>query len=379
MANQLQTYNPIARLSLTELMQIEGIPIDTGLAGSAPSGYAFSSAVSPGVNGFDPGTVSSNVAVFTHKPALTKRTVVDRIAAWTSEALNVRIEAGGTNNVWLGVFSGNKSFDGVHLVSPQKTFGMTVKGRLTGTGNCVASICARGISVSADVEYDARYTMMLLADSNTELTSCEGATIAWDAWSWRVKRALALNDNLRIRIVDKSHAGYTTTDYDNFRKDTLLELPYQPSMIWYFLGTNNPGRVADTQYAADLTTNISYKNHRYPNSTMVVVGPPPNGESTAKQTLLAAQRTSAQSIIAAANSGVPTYSTQYIEYVNFGDLWDMNTGLDSTSTQCYTSSSVDANGKLHGNLYGQSLFGNRAYSIFHANSDRVLKKLIKSY
>jgi lysophospholipase L1-like esterase len=357
---------------IIDFVSTEGMQPTTGFGSFYPTNYLFDGVQTPSTNGATAGTIASNISVGSVRPPLTKRYFINGLSLWASEPVIMRAQVGGASNVYQGVVGSNGIVMPTNFfLNPQEPLGVNIKGRVNaGTGGVVATATARITTLSVDVDYNADYTMLCIADSNTEGTSCENATSAWDIYTWLLKKNLQDNHNINIRIVDKSLANTTTNDYENNRLKGFLSLPFNPSIILYNLGTNNPGNVADNLYSTHLQNLVDWKKTRYPNSILILISPCPNGESTSKQNTLATLRNTMQNIVNSSNVGVANTSNNYIYYCEFGNLFDPNT----QASTYFTSSSIDNNGKIHMNKAAQILAANRLYETIINNN--IINKIV---
>lgn len=361
-----------------DMAEFEGIPLDPGATGILPAAYNFDGSQTPAANGYTLTTAGAS-AVFTQAP-VTKKYALQAPVVYTSEPILVDVRAGAATNVWRNIVTGNVQISAKFFVAPGDGFSIIAKGKVgSAASKVLVSGGAAGSSVSADIEYDAPYTFYIMgADSNTEGTSLatSGTYTAGNVFTWMLKKKFA-EAGKRVRLVDKSKHGYTTQHFEEFRAKGKLALPYQPSVIFWMLGTNNPGRVADNLFQVHVQNTIDYVRWRYPESIVIMCSCVPNGESPAKQTLLANFNTQLQSKITAANTGKTKDDLSYIYYCEMSNLWNKDTGLDVNGVLCYTLASEDSNGKVHGNIYAHPLMAARIWNVIQDNNIHKKMKTTK--
>lgn len=350
-------------MTIEEFVHIYGQEPTTGFASTTPTGYPFNGIVSPVVNGVYPGTIASNISAGVIKPPFTKRWFVDGITMYASEPLNFLLQAGQGLNVWAGTLDRTVALNRGVWVYPGDALGMTIKGRLyPGRGGVTASVGARFTPVGIDREYNAPYQMLILADSNTEGTSLQNGLSQWDVYTWQLKKWLT-SQSKNIWLIDKSQASRTTTDYETWRCKGGFELPNQPSIIIYNLGTNDTV-LATVQ--ANMANAAAWKQYRYPKSIMIFCGvfPRQNPSNEANNiTFRSAANTMVQNLNQSGDNS--------FYFCDFGSIFNAVTGLDVDGINCYTNDGRDGQSSgtyLHLNAHGQSLAGTALINFIQTNN-----------
>jgi lysophospholipase L1-like esterase len=109
---------------------------------------------------------------------------------------------------------------------------------------------------------------------------------------------------VRLRVINKSVSGSTTSDHELRRAAGVYDFPHV-DYLHYQLGTNDAGAGTSSPVAqSNLAATIAWKQQRYPNATLVVYGSTPRENSTFETNLIAIRTAQAAAVTAAADPKV---------------------------------------------------------------------------
>lgn len=332
-----------------------------------PSAYAFDGTVTPEANGASPGAPGSPQPISGFVPTITKMFVLDDFTAQSSADVNAEITFGPTQGGFKGIIGPTQPLNlkGPYFVKP----GRSIVGNLLGlvrptspTGNKILfTESFRGHILSADMNYGAKFPIMIFGDSNCEGSAMGSTRVSdgapatrYDVMTW-LMRAWYRNNGQDVRLIDYSTAGWATTDFETLRINGDLEVNAKPALGLYALGTND---VDTAVFKNNVTKFINWYTSTYPGSKLVILGPIPKQGSSIKygvtwnnETFLTILRNAAQRIVNQFNKPLQ------VAYINNGDAFSVN---DNTQ---YSSSDTTTDGNhIHINTTGHLSWWNDVLS-----------------
>lgn len=315
---------------------IEGMQLD-GSSFKYPGTYVFDGTKTPETDGGVPSATFGGFGV-----ELTKIIYISTFEAWCSSDTYLKIIAGTVGNGGVNCVVGKNGFRQKfnNLAMRGNSISVIGQGLVQSTapaGNkIVATASFRGYNLSADTNWGAKDSILILGDSNSVGGSAGSSTTLDDMWQFRVRKWYRQNGN-DIRLIDKSVAGQGSVNFETYRLNGQLGLFKAPKLVIYSLGTNDANA---STFQANLTNFLNWSQVEWPNVKIIVVGPvPKQGQEATMQQI----RTSGQSAVTSINQ-------PNIIFINGGASFDVN---DNTM---YSTS--EANGAhVHLGALGQRTFG----------------------
>jgi hypothetical protein len=171
-------------------------------------------------------------------------------------------------------------------------------------------------AVTADLDLHANKVMLVTGDS-IERGTMASTYDMYDIYHFKLKRWL-WNTQDTIRVCNKSYPGQNSSVATYSIQSGEYNLRQVNLWIWKY-GTNNVTASGYAQanidaFELDLLNSIAFKQERFPDCHMMIVGPPPMANAT-HEARLEVLRQKEQTIVAAAND-------PRITYVETKDLYD---------------------------------------------------------
>jgi len=164
-----------------------------------------------------------------------------------------------------------------------------------------------GQRICSDLDFNADFTIWGIGDSIWRNSNTNNLNLlAGETWLFRLKDKI--NTNLstrlkRIRLINTSIEGKTTTNFERTRLNNELEVD-RADIILYGLCVNDAidGTAGFSNTAYDnFVSFIKYKQRRYPNSYLVLVGGTPLQNNTANSNLVTIRSRMVQAVTEAAD------------------------------------------------------------------------------
>lgn len=351
--------------SLAERAEWEGLGFFNNAA-TLPSNYSLNTgatdANTPAVNGILPST--SNYSNF-FIANLSKNIYV--LSASASCSSNQVVNIGLGSKIYSREVGPSAPLDITFnsTIRPKENYIFSPQGSITPTysGTAVNNrfVCRSSViayHMSADVDYDAPFSMYVLDDSNGEGTAILNPTSAIvsstlsseNLSSWKIRNWYRANGS-RTRIIEKSLAGSGSVAFESRRLKGELRLLEPPTIVFYRFATNDSDA---TILGTNITNFITWAlaewpadpKTKYPGVRIVIVGQRPR---QGDQTQPNANR-------AAAAAAVANFSNNpYVRYVNAGISFDVNDVTQFSGTE--------ANGSMvHLSVIGQTSDANNITS-----------------
>lgn len=200
-------------------------------------------------------------------------------------------------------------------------------------------IFATGFQVYDDLDFSADKIMLVVGDSI--LNGTAGITQKSKSMEW-LTRGYFQAQGSRVRVVNKSISGSTSSDHEARRTAGVYDMP-QVDYLHYQLGTNDAGVISAATAQANLAAMIAWKRQRYPKAKMIVWGSTPREDNTT-ETALAAIRTAQQAAVTAAAD--PT-----VLFCSLGSAFDRTQGVTVYSAQDTAGQRVHPNDTGHAGAY----------------------------
>jgi len=325
---------------------MEGMPT-LGIRWLYPSNYVFDGTKVPNVDGGNPGTSSVPIAIGGYAVPLANAWYFQKLECYISDACHVNMQLGIANSNYQGVLDkGQHRFFYNTLMYSQEGVSLSVRGLPTaigGNGKILWQGQVQALAISSDLNFSAKNTMMIIGDSNHQGTNVNGATSRDHLFTHIFKNHLNTL-GADIRIIEKSIAGKSSSDFLTYKNAGKLDLNKEPSLILYGVGANDTD---STTYSDNLNDFIAYKNRMYPNSYLLVLGPVLHSTGSAKETICASIRTAAASIVSSA-------SNPKIKYINMGAVPGFSANTDTNFT---TDDGTTNTTRVHHNKAGHALDG----------------------
>lgn len=235
---------------------------------------------------------------------------LESVSGYVSDPIVLQVDSGAGNSGKRVIVNGN-FFNPVNKLafSGDQIFASS-QGPLSPTTLKIVSIGQwEGNDFSSDVNYEAKNTVLFLGDSNTEGTSVQNGKTQEDLYSQQLINWLN-TQGFSCRRVDKSKAGKSSTDFNNYLNAGKLNVS-APALIIDMLGTNDltgTGAEASSRDTsiANLENRIAWRKARYPNAIHVVCSPFIASSGSAKELWLANfLRPAIQAKVAALSPGDP--------------------------------------------------------------------------
>lgn len=316
-------------------MYLEGRQYN-GVGRTLPSAYPFNGIATPETDGANLNAVTptSPQPLPGFVPTITKCIAIQDYTAECSSDIYLQKIFGGADSGFRGVVGPNNPLhiQGPIFVKPGKIISGNILGLTKPTtpiGNRVLfTESMRAFTMSADLNWSANKSILLLGDSNFEGSAMgltrvsDGAqTTRFDVVTWLLRNWYRVNGN-DVRLIDFSVAGWASPEFENLRLNGDLEMPEQPSLIIYAVGTND--RYANI-HLSNLTKFLTWAQSQYPSSKILVLGPIPkqgsttiDGVITNNEALLNTIRTNSENLVNQINK------PDQIAFINCGLAWDVN-------------------------------------------------------
>lgn len=237
-------------ISIVERASMEGMLLLNGTTPHTvtfPTNYAFNGSMTAAANGEV--IPASGSIVFSRLNPITKITVIKNINIFTSAATRISV-----NNLFVRNNTKYYHADGSNslnitdpfFIYPKESCTIKIDGLETSTpadGKIYGYGSVESYRISADTNYSAQHTIMLIGDSNMEGSSVTvgvpgtGVT-AENIWTW-ILRKWYIDKGNDVRLLDCSVSGQTTAFFDELRQSGRIQTIEDPSVIVYNLGTND--------------------------------------------------------------------------------------------------------------------------------------------
>lgn len=171
-----------------------------------------------------------------------------------------------------------------------------IDGTLTGA---LVNVTTTGFSVYDDFDLGADKVCLVIGDSI--LNGAAGITEKIYSTEWLIREYFRA-DNQRLRIVNKSISGGTSSDQERQRAYGMLDLP-QVDLIVYMLGANDNGAgISTATHKANVAAAIDWKQRTYPTAHMLVIGSSPAENNTTEAALVLYRAADSQAVSEASDS-----------------------------------------------------------------------------
>lgn len=298
--------------SLLEQLQFEGVDLLNGtslLSNSFPSSYVFDGSKVPETDGQV--INSTNSTFFSQNNPITKISLIRKITAWVSAPVKTNFRVGSigweyfispdnTFQKYVNIWTFPKQsfeFKVLGLIKSVKDSGGTITNKIVGFGSGDA------LRFSADVNYSADKTILLVGDSNFEAsaisTNINGDTSldATACVNWKTRK-LYTDAGYNVRLIDKSISGRDSVFFNTLLTQNRLLNIKQPDLIIYNLGTNDGNATAA---ANNLTYFLNQITRIWPKAKIIVEAPI-KAQDSAKEALIQSMRVNYQTIVSSLNN-----------------------------------------------------------------------------
>lgn len=210
-------------------------------------------------------------------------------------------------------------------VSPPGVTGTVFLSWGDGTSTVQSRFAMSAYRMTADLNFNAKKTILWIGDSITRGTSIGGT--GYNAGSANLQTCATPEDHFAFqvrnhfqrkgtdcRLIIKAMGSYGSKDWEACRKLGWLDVGHA-DVIFYQLGVNDTSQsTTDQQFTDNINAVIDHRNRKWPKAKIVLVGDTPLNNNT-NETRLAQLRT-IKSNIATANSANEVY------YVNLASVFD---------------------------------------------------------
>lgn len=220
-----------------------------------------------------------------------------------------------------------------------------------------SSAIVSGIRMTADLNFSAKKVMMWIGDSIVLGSSMGGSSYSsylntatsvspLDHFAFQARNKLQTK-GVDCRLVIKAMGSHTSKQMGYWIKQGWFDID-QCDCIFYQLGVNDATLgTTDAEFTAEINRLIDFRDRKFPNAKIVLVGDTPLNNSTS-EARLAQLRTIKASF---ANSGIKIY------------YMDLSSSFDKTTLTNYTSSDG-----IHPNIASNLLVGNVISSWIDTNN-----------
>lgn len=345
----------------------EGFQLD-GTFFKYPTNYLFNGLQNPEVDGGNVGTDASNIVLASQNVAnlVGKMHVLFNINLWASKDVYVHFNTGMVNGGFRSVVGRTGYNDEkLRLVYPNDNIGATLRGcpdLLPAAPNNKVVVVGSWecIKISLDTNYNAKKSILILGDSNTEGSFYTLPATKEDLWHWKLRNQFLLWGN-DVRLIDKSWAGKSSVTFESYRINGKLDLSTPPDLVLYDLGTNDFASVSN--YQSNLSKFLTWAKGNtinkgvWPNTKIIVTGPIP------KRT----QETEMDAIRLAGQTVVNSFNNVNIVFINLKDSFDINNDI------YYSSPGSPNNDGTHLSPTGQTAKANYIISQINNNYPSFIK------
>jgi lysophospholipase L1-like esterase len=322
---------------------MEGIELE-GIRGFYPSTYNFNGSSTFAANGASQGTQSSTITANGYGAQAAKAWWINNIHIYLSHDTYIQFLAGTANSfLRQPISAGTHDIQINKVIFPVDGISTSLWGPVEGANNILFTWQVDAYAFSADMNYGAKDSILVIGDSNTEGGSVAVSGVyPEDLWHHKLKNWL-LDRGESVRLIDKSIGGKSSTSYYNYMKQGKLYLPEAPKYCIINLGTNDGGDGAT--YKTNIRAIVTFLLRHYPDIKIVLTTPFPASSGSASETNSALIRTAAAELYAS------DYSTNRNIFLhNFASALP----ITNNDTYFYTGDGTTSGNRIHLNKAGQT-------------------------
>lgn len=217
-----------------------------------------------------------------------------------------------------------------------------------------------GYRFTNDLNFTAQKTVLMIGDS-----ICKGSLgvrnsfNGSDIYPWKV-RDYFKSKGQDTRLVNKGAGGRTSTDGRAWMLQQFYDILNADLILWNF-GMNDVtggfGAGKQQTYSDNIDAAIAWKQGKYPNAILLMLGPTPAQENTREAALEIARTIVEQRVANAAD--------EKVMYLNLGDAFDRSVNANFSSTD-------SAGDRLHPSILGhQQIYDNKFVPFFETFLNRI--------